>query len=149
MKYYFGALGSFLMTIKYNFGILKNSIIGFKINIDNHTYYIGGKCLKVTIKKDSYVFEFEDRKFEVREDVFSHMQIEYKDGILYFIQTSDEKLMSGLLGFTMFDTFGFPYELTQELLDEQNLYLDMKGVESLKLFSKEKNKNTFKKDLKI
>lgn len=137
------------MNIKYNFGILKNSIIGFKINIDNQTYYIGGKCLKVTNNQGIYNFEFENKKFGIKEDVFSHMKIEYKDGILYFIQTSDERLMSGLLGFTMFDTFGFPYELTQELLEEENLSLDMKGVESLKLFSKEKNKHTFKKDLKI
>ena len=133
------------MKFKYNFGILKNSTVQFKLFIDETPIYICGKLLKVEQSKNGFMFIFEDKKLEILDDTFLHMQIRYVNNILCFIQTKNKKLVSGLLGFTMFDTFGFPYELSDEILEEYELTLDFEEVENLKKFQKEKFKNTFKK----
>jgi alanyl-tRNA synthetase len=43
----------------------------------------------------------------------------------------------------MFDTFGFPYDLTMDMLKEENLKLDVDGVYALRQFQKNKFKTTF------
>ena len=134
------------MKIRYNFGILKNSIIYFKFSIDGNPFCIGGKLVKVEQDKELYKFIFEnDKKFGINENTFLHMQIKYSDNILYFEETDNQRLISGLFGFTMFETFGFPYELSDEILAGMNFDLDIEGVENLRKFQKDKFKSTFKK----
>ena len=42
---------------------------------------------------------------------------------------SGEKIMSGLKAFELYDTYGFPIELTKEILEENNIQIDSQGFE--------------------
>ena len=44
----------------------------------------------------------------------------------------------------MYDTYGFPMEITKEILSEQKIEIDENGFYVLRNLQKEKNKNTFK-----
>ncbi|MDJ0730048.1 MAG: alanine--tRNA ligase [Crocosphaera sp.] len=45
-------------------------------------------------------------------------------------QTEKQGQISGVDAFTLYDTFGFPLELTQEIAEESNLTVDMVGFEA-------------------
>ena len=136
-----------MVNIKYNFGILKNSLVQFNLFKDEKCFHIKGYLKNVKQTNDSFMFVFEDKTLEIMKDVFLHMKTDYKNEYICFIQTNDETNINSLFGFTMFDTFGFPYELSVEILEEQDLKLDVDGIECLKQFQKNKFKNTFKKSL--
>ena len=136
-----------MVNLKYNFGILKNSLIQFNLIKDEKFFYIRGYLKNVKQTKDSFLFMFEDKTLEVMKNVFLHMKTEYVNDYICFTQTNDDTNICSLFGFTMFDTFGFPYELSVEILEEKNLKLDMEGINCLKQFQKDKFKDTFKKSL--
>ena len=46
------------------------------------------------------------------------------------LKETGEKLLSGETAFKLYDTFGFPWELTQEILAENNLGLDKAGFDA-------------------
>ncbi len=52
-------------------------------------------------------------------------------------KVGNDKLISGLDAFTLYDTYGFPLELTQEIAAEQNLAIDLAGYEQAMLKQKE------------
>lgn len=45
------------------------------------------------------------------------------------IAQADKKILSGEAAFRLYDTFGFPKELTEEILEEQGLTMDQAGFE--------------------
>ena len=119
------------MSFKYNFGIIKHKPVYFKIN----TNYYGGVLQSVKTKSDQFIFVFEDKQLGVNQEYFKHLKTYMSDNKIYFVKTTDN-LINGLFGFTMFDTFGFPFELTDEMLKELGLELDMEGVEIFKKVQK-------------
>jgi alanyl-tRNA synthetase len=52
-------------------------------------------------------------------------------------KVGDNKLISGLDAFTLYDTYGFPLELTQEIAAEQGLDIDLDGYQQAMLKQKE------------
>lgn len=46
-----------------------------------------------------------------------------------FDELGSDKVMNSELAFRLYDTFGFPIELTKELADERNISVDVKGFE--------------------
>ena len=121
------------MNFRYNFSILKNKSIFFKVN----NVYIGGTLKSVKTKSDQFIFAFEDKRLGVNQEYFKHLKVNLIDDKIVFTKSVDN-LINGLFGFTMFDTFGFPFELTDEMLKEFNLKLDMEGVDIFKRIQKMK-----------
>ncbi len=63
----------------------------------------------------------------LEEDRFSatlEQGIELLDGYMAETKAAGSKILSGELGFKLYDTFGFPWELTEEILHENEMELD-------------------------
>ena len=63
----------------------------------------------------------------LEEDRFSatlEQGIELLDGYMDETKAAGSKVLSGELGFKLYDTFGFPWELTEEILHENDMELD-------------------------
>ena len=129
------------MRIKYNFGLLKGLDVGF-IHEDNTRGFHG---ILQNVKKinGGYRFIYENHYIEISEDIFQNSLIELKDDILIFKPIS-EPIISGIFVFTMYDTYGFPMEITKEIIEEKGLKIDENGFNILKQVQKNKTKNTFK-----
>ena len=72
---------------------------------------------KEYIKK---VIKIEEDKF--RETLDSGMEI--LNGFIKELKDKNEKVLKGEEGFKLYDTFGFPMELTKEILEDEGLSLD-------------------------
>ena len=72
---------------------------------------------KEYIKK---VIKIEEDKF--RETLDSGMEI--LNGFINELKENKEKVLKGADGFKLYDTFGFPMELTKEILEDEGLALD-------------------------
>jgi len=46
------------------------------------------------------------------------------------LENNNNKILSGDKAFKLYDTFGFPYELTEEILEEKGIKLDLEGFNS-------------------
>ena len=68
----------------------------------------------------------------LEEDRFSatlEQGIELLDGYIADTKAAGSKVLSGELSFKLYDTFGFPWELTEEILHEQDMELDKEGFD--------------------
>jgi len=128
------------MKIKYNFGLIKGMDVGFR---NGKSYY--HNILK-NVKKygNKYHFEFENFYMEISESDFLFFKLECDKQTLWFTQT-ETPILSGLAAFTMFDTYGFPIEMTKEIMEEDGFMVDIDGFYILQKIQKERTKNTFKK----
>ena len=82
--------------------------------------------------KDAYP-ELETKKeyikkvIKIEEDKFRETLdagIEILNGFIADLKAKNEKVLSGADGFKLYDTFGFPMELTKEILEDEGLSLD-------------------------
>lgn len=127
------------MKIKYNFGMLK----GFDIGFQDEKRKIHGIVKDIKREKDKISFVFEDFIIKVEQKYFDYFRITSENDIVWFIFNNQPKI-SGLFIFSMYDTYGFPMEITKEILSEQKIEIDENGFYVLRNLQKEKNKNTFK-----
>lgn len=68
----------------------------------------------------------------LEEDRFSatlEQGMELLDGYIADTKAAGSKVLSGELSFKLYDTFGFPWELTEEILHEQDMELDKDGFD--------------------
>jgi len=84
---------------------------------DSEEAYPELSAKKEYIKK---VIKIEEDKF--RETLDSGMEI--LTGFIGELKEKNEKILSGADGFKLYDTFGFPMELTKEILEDEGLSLD-------------------------
>lgn len=127
------------MKCKYNFSVLKNKQIGFETIINNKSYIFSNTLKDVKIKNDNITFIFENTFLVIKNDVFLHLRL-YEINNTYIFKDFDNKIVNCLLGFTMFDTFGFPIDLTKEILEEKGYLLDTNGFEILRNLNKQKSR---------
>lgn len=136
-----------LNKLKHNWGLLVNKEVGFKhIKNNNEIKYFKGTLNKVKVLKDKYNFIFDNNVLEINNDILLKLKIRKDNDIIWFIydELNSDKI-SGIIGFSMFDTYGFPIEITEEILKEKGFLLDIEGYNVLKNLQKEKSQNTFKK----
>lgn len=128
------------MKIKYNLGLLKELNVGF-INEDiSFKFY--GVLKNVKKEKDGYKFIYDDLQVQVPIDNFNYLRIHKENDIVWFSFEKELKI-SSLFLFSMYDTYGFPLEITKEILEENGFKIDEEGFWILKEIQKEKTKNTF------
>jgi alanyl-tRNA synthetase len=129
--------------MKYNFGVIKNKQIGFNVIINGQNVKFSGLLLKVKQNKENIEFNFENGKIVLEENYFKHLLFRKVDDIYYFILDKENTKLSSFIGFTMFDTFGFPVEMTEEILKENGFDIDMEGFHLLRELQRGLSKNTF------
>ena len=131
--------------MKYNFGMLKGRHVIFRFNKNDCILSVGGTITKTKQNKNETQFYLDtDRIFTVKNDVISHLSIRRNGDSIVLSPFIGDNVVSGFVGFTMFDTMGFPVELTREILVEKNYWLDTTGFEVLRQLQKEMNSDTFK-----
>lgn len=123
--------------MKLNFSLLKNQPVCIVVNHNNKNYNIHGILLNVQESKTDYKFTFDTCVLQLNKTVFLHYKLTKLNGFYYL--SYDKYSISGLVGFTMFDTYGFPMELTDEILSEKGFVLDKEGYEILRNLSCEKS----------
>ncbi|MDD2258781.1 MAG: alanine--tRNA ligase [Bacilli bacterium] len=64
---------------------------------------------------------------KIEEEKFLHTLESGENKLLEFIQNCKNKEVSGDVAFLLYDTFGFPFELTLEVAEEQGFIVDKKG----------------------
>ena len=132
------------MSLKYNFGLIKNKKVGFNINVNNKTLNFSSILLNVKQTKKTLKFLLENGILEVDIIQFNTMNIKRVDDIIWFIQTDNINNISGYVVFSLFDTYGFPMEITEEILLEDGKTIDKEGFYLLQQLQKEKSSNTYK-----
>lgn len=130
--------------MKLNFSMLKNENIGFKYTKDNKTYSFCDKLINVKQNKTNYEFIYENNKMIIEHSNFMHLIFIEENNKYYFV-LKDTSTINGIIGFTMFDTYGFPIELTKEIFEEKEKELDLNGFEILRKLSKKKTQENSKK----
>lgn len=88
----------------------------------------------VVIRDSSSAYpELEEKKeyikkvIKIEEDKFRETLdagIEILNGFINELKANNEKVLKGADGFKLYDTFGFPMELTKEILEDEGLTLD-------------------------
>ena len=82
-----------------------------------------------------YYGHLQEKEKEIR-DVLSHEEVQFgkalNEGLKQFQKAveSSGKTIDGQAAFHLYDTYGFPIEMTQELAAENNMKVDMKGFEN-------------------
>ncbi len=95
------------------------------------------------IKKESFIKEVlanEEEQFYKTIDQGLNILNEYESEL----KSANKKVLSGENAFMLYDTFGFPLDLTVEILEEKGLSVDMEGFERCMLNQKQKARNARK-----
>lgn len=136
------------MKMKYNFGPLKGRHLKFYFKTMVGCYVVDiGTLQKVKLVSENYEFQGSEKVFPLNRSVFDHMNLHknpHLDCLVFSNLSTDSETINPLVGFTMFDVYGFPVELTQEILGENGYKLDVEGYHLLRELQKDMNKSTFK-----
>lgn len=132
------------MNIKLNF----TPLLQKNIKIVYEPLVVEGILEQVIQKKDDISFVINGNKITFPKKLVFNSTLEKENGTiiitLYDESTPlDLKIVSGLVCFTMFDTYGFPIELTEEIVNEQGFLCDIQGFSVLRELQKQHDKNTF------
>ena len=129
------------MKIKYNFGLLKHLDFGF--SSEDKTKRFHDVLLDVKKIKDKYKFIYKNHYIEIDEFIFSNCKLE-KENETYWFVCQSKPTCSGLFLFTMYDTYGFPLEISEEECEMNEVIPDSEGFWLMRELQKNKSKNTFK-----
>lgn len=89
----------------------------------------------IEVSGDAYPELVEKREYikkilKIEEDNFAHTLdkgMEILEGYMADMKESDSSELAGNLAFKLYDTYGFPVEVTQEILEENEMTIDMDG----------------------
>lgn len=133
------------LPVKLNFSVIKNKNIRIGYIKDSNFYGYEGILQKIIQKGDCLTLFFTDgKKMEVNNRVFLYSKIRMDSNTIVIFYDEKNLIFSGFLGFTMYDTYGFPVEMVQEILNEMDDIchdLDLEGCQILKNLQKEISQN--------
>lgn len=90
--------------------------------------YDGASDFEALAQKQDYI----KKVISLEEDRFSatlEQGLELLDGYMAEAKAAGKKVLDGALSFKLYDTFGFPWELTEEILQENGLDFDKKAFD--------------------
>lgn len=129
---------------KYNFNLLKNKQVKIGYLKDNVFHGKTGKLINSKIFEDKISFIFEDSQLDVDISTFNYSLIRRNLDTISIIYDENNRKLSGMIGFVMSDTYGFPIEITEELLLETGYILDLEGFKVMQELQKEKSRKSIK-----
>lgn len=133
------------MNLKFNFGILKNKRVSFEWDNKGKKVKYEGIIASVKNKKDIYTFTFSNgEKLRVESIAFLKCEVKKINDVINIIYNPSNELLSGFVGFAMSDTYGFPIEVTEEILEEKGIKMDINSFNILKELQRELSVGTFK-----
>ena len=100
----------------------KNPILKLSENVVT----VSGGAYPELVEKHDYIMKM----IKIEEDNFGKTLdkgMEILDGYISDMKSSDLKVLEGQLAFKLYDTYGFPVEVTQEILEDEGLEVDMDG----------------------
>lgn len=89
---------------------------------------VSGEAYPELVEKESYVkkvIKIEEEKFNETLD----QGVEILNSYIAELKENNEKVLSGEKSFKLYDTYGFPMDLTQEILEEQGYEIDEDGFQ--------------------
>lgn len=89
---------------------------------------VSGEAYPEIVEKESYVkkvIKIEEEKFNETLD----QGVEILNSYIDKLKENNEKVLSGEKAFKLYDTYGFPMDLTQEILEEQGFEIDEDGFQ--------------------
>ncbi len=89
---------------------------------------VSGEAYPELVEKESYVkkvIKIEEEKFNETLD----QGVEILNSYIAELKANNEKILSGEKSFKLYDTYGFPMDLTQEILEEQGFEIDEDGFQ--------------------
>ncbi|WLP85621.1 alanine--tRNA ligase [Mycoplasma seminis] len=99
----------------------------------------------VQVVKDSLPFEYDVEpimQIIKDEELTFSRTIENGKNLLNNYLTDDIVIFPGDVAFKLFETYGFPIELTAEILDQKNIKIDYEGYETAKAQHADASRNT-------
>ena len=103
-----------------------------KLNIDINSDWESRIALKIISKYEKYYSELKDNK-DVVIEVLKNEKVKFnrtlEKGLREFEKVASKDI-DGVTAFHLFDTYGFPIELTEELAREKGLNVDIEGFKA-------------------
>ena len=87
---------------------------------------VSGDAYPELVEKENYVkkvIKIEEEKFNETLD----QGVEILNSYIEELKKNNEKVLSGANAFKLYDTYGFPMDLTEEILEEQGFEIDEEG----------------------
>ena len=109
--------------------IRHGKLLGIKDKFISQLALVGIQIMKNTYPELQNNSQRIFSEIDIEEQRFLNT-LERGEKLLNEIIASGVKLISGTQAFELYDTYGFPLELTKEILDEKNIEVDLKGFES-------------------
>jgi len=109
--------------------IRHGKLLGIKDKFISQLALVGIQIMKNTYPELQNNSQRIFSEIDIEEQRFLNT-LERGEKLLNEIIDSGVKLISGTQAFELYDTYGFPLELTKEILDEKNIEVDLKGFES-------------------
>ena len=109
----------------------------FLANLSERVIKVSGEAYPELVEKEELI----KRIIEIEEDKFRQtldQGIEIINGYMAEMEKENTKTLSGDKAFKLYDTYGFPLEVTEEILQEKGYDLDMAGFDSA--MEEQKNK---------
>ncbi|MFZ7120661.1 MAG: alanine--tRNA ligase [Eubacteriaceae bacterium] len=121
----------------------------FLYNLSKEVEKVSGKAYPEINEKLDYIvkiIKIEEEKFqETIDQGLIILEEEIRD-----LQKNNEKVLSGKSAFKLYDTFGFPLDLTKDILDEENLLVDeVTFNEEMKKQKERARKARLEKDIEV